>query len=118
MSSVVTEPQRRTAGSPEIPATLAPRKARPVVWWAAVGGVAGALQAWIYGSWLTSDDFRTVTIGRSQVPGYHRMWAWILQTVFSAVALAAIGFVVRTCVKQRRLSLEAKIMLAWWAVIW
>jgi len=76
------------------------------------------LQAWIYGAWIASDDFRTVTIGRSEVPGHEKVWAWILQGLFTAGALAAVAFVIRTCVKQRRLSLEAKIMLAWWAVIW
>jgi Spirocyclase AveC-like len=120
MSSVVQEPQQRRQpahGAPERPMVM-PRKARPVLWWAAVGAAAVALQTWIYGSWIASDDFRTVTIGRSEVPGHERVWAWILQILFSAAALAAITFVVRTCVKQRRLTLEAKILLAWWAVIW
>ena len=99
-------------------AFVSPRKARPVVWWAAVGAAAVALQAWIYGAWIASDDFRTVTIGRSEVPHHERVWAWVLQGVFSTAAVIAVVFVVRTCLKQRRLSLEAKIMLAWWAVLW
>jgi hypothetical protein len=104
--------------SEQIVGDIAPRRARPVVWWASVGAAAVALQAWIYGSWIASDDFRTVTIGRSEVPGHDKVWAWILQIAFSAAAVATIAFVVRTCLKQRRLSLEAKILLAWWAIMW
>src|SRR5258708_34372806 len=94
MSSVVREAEQRVprspGGAPESP-VVTPRKARPVVWWAAVGAGAVALQAWIYGAWIASDDFRTVTIGRSGVPGHEKGGAWILQGLFTAAARAAGG---------------------------
>ena len=114
MSVIVQEQEREQLDV----AVVTPRRARPVVWWASVGAAAVALQAWIYGSWVASDDFRTVTIGRAEVPGHEKVWAWILQIAFSAAALATLAFVARTCLKQRRLSLEAKILLAWWAIMW
>jgi hypothetical protein len=115
--TVVGERERQ-AESVQGATGVTPRPARAVLWWASLGAAALVLQAWIYGAWVASDDFRAVTIGRSEVPGHEKVWAWILQGLFTAGALAAVAFVVRTCVRQRRLSLEAKIMLAWWAVIW
>jgi hypothetical protein len=95
-----------------------PRRARPVLWWASLGAAAVALQAWIYTSWVLSGDFRAVTTGRDPVPGHEKTWAWILQGGFTAGALVAVVFVVRTCVRRRRLTLEAKIAIAWLAVMW
>jgi Spirocyclase AveC-like len=106
-----TEPPR--AGS-----ALTPRRARPVLWWASLGAAAVVLQAWIYTSWILSDDFRAVTTGADPVPGHEKTWAWILQATFTAGALFAVVFVVRKCVAQRRLTLEAKIAIAWLAAMW
>jgi hypothetical protein len=114
--------QTRSSSAPELlvatPRSTAPRRARPVVWWAVVGIAALALQAWIYGSWILSGDVHSVSVGRSQVPHSDRVWAWILQPLFLAGALAALVFVLRGCRRERRLTLEAKILLAWWAVMW
>lgn len=122
MSSVVRESEQRerswsAAGTAEV-SGVTRRRARPVMWWASIGALALVLQAWIYGAWIASDDFRTVAVGRAEVPGHEKVWAWILQALFSAAALAAVAFVARGCLKQRRFTVEAKIMLAWWAVIW
>jgi hypothetical protein len=95
-----------------------PRRVRPVVWWAALGTAALALQAWIYGSWILSGDVHSLSVGRSQVPQSDRIWAWIFQPVFAAGALAALVFVARGCRRQRRLTLEGKVLIAWWAVMW
>jgi hypothetical protein len=46
------------------------------------------------------------------------VWAWVLQGAFTAAAVCAVVFVVRGCLKQRRLTLEAKIGIAWLAVMW
>jgi hypothetical protein len=59
-----------------------------------------------------------VSVGRRQVPGSDKVWAWIFQGVFAAGAVTAVVFVVRGCRKQQRLTIEAKILLAWWAVMW
>jgi len=83
-----------------------------------LGAAAVVLQVWIYTSWVLSDDFRAVTTGADPVPGHDKTWAWILQATFTAGALFAVVFVVRKCVTQRRLTLEAKIAIAWLAVMW
>jgi hypothetical protein len=95
-----------------------PRKPRPVLWWASLGVAALGLQAWIYGSWLVSGDVHSLSVGRAQVPHSDRVWAWIWQPVFLAGALAAVVYVARGVRRQRRVTLEAKILLAWWAVMW
>lgn len=73
---------RSSSTSPALegmPAPITPRKARPVVWWAAVGGAALTLQLWIYGSWIFSGDVHSVSVGHGRVSSY------------TASVLAAVG---------------------------
>ena len=117
-ATLVGTSERLGTESPRAGSALTPRRARPVLWWASLGAAAVVLQVWIYTSWVLSDDFRAVTTGADPVPGHDKTWAWILQATFTAGALFAVVFVVRKCVTQRRLTLEAKIAIAWLAVMW
>jgi hypothetical protein len=119
VTSLLEDKAVATEAGPDAPVPVAPRRARPVLWWAGLGAAALALQAYVYGSWITSGDFRRITpVGPNAVPGHEKVWAWLLQGLFTGAALFAIIYVVRGCLKQRRLTLEAKIGIAWLAVMW
>lgn len=110
---------RVTATAPATPIQVVPtRPARPVLWWAAFGAAMVALQLYVYGSWVTSDDFESVGTGSDPVPRSDKVWAVILQIAFTTTAVLVVAWVVRGCLKQRRLTFDAKLMLAWWSILW
>jgi hypothetical protein len=91
---------------------------RTVLWWAGFGAAMVLLQLYVYGSWIASDDFKVVPTGIDPVPDSEKMWAVMLQVAFTATALATTAWIVRGCVKQRRLTFDAKLMLGWWSILW
>jgi hypothetical protein len=94
------------------------RRARPVLWWASAGVAFIALQAYIYGAWVTSDDFRPSPLGPDPVPRWEQVNAAIFQTVFTLAALVVLVWVVRGCLRERRLTIDGKILLAWYSIVW
>lgn len=94
------------------------QRPRPVLWWCALGAAAVLIQFYVYGSWILSPDFRPVDPGPDPMPGVEKMWAVILQVGFTTVTVLVIGWVVRNCVRQRSLTFDAKLMLAWWSMLW
>ncbi|MGH9037217.1 MAG: spirocyclase AveC family protein [Acidimicrobiia bacterium] len=97
-------------------ATQTERRTSPVVYWAIFGAICVAVQLYVYGAWMLSDDFRTVRA--SDVPDHVKMWAWILQPLFALWALAGITYVVRQCRRERRLTFDAMILMGWVSMIW
>jgi hypothetical protein len=95
-----------------------PRRARPVLWWAAIGIAAVALQAYIYTRWIMSADFRSVPTGPDSVPQWEKVAAWIEQGAFTVAAVGVVVWVVRGCIKQRRMTFDAKLLLGTMALTW
>lgn len=97
---------------------LPERRMRPVLWWASLGVAAVAIQAYIYTRWFFSDSFRAVGTGTDPVPAYDKVFAWILQPAFGLAALLATAWFIRGCLKERRMTFDAKICLGWISMIW
>lgn len=108
------------ASRPTVPAPrdTAARRARPVLWWAAIGVSAVVLQGYVYGAWVFSGDFKSISTGPDPVPHWMKVWAWILQPTFTLLAVAAIVWVVRGCLRERRFTLDAKLMVATSSLLW
>lgn len=96
----------------------APRRARPVLWWASFGAAMAALQIYVYLSWITSSDFKAVPTGADPVPDWIQFWAWIVQSTHVALALGIIFWVVRASIRARRLSFDAKLTLGFLSIYW
>ncbi len=95
-----------------------PRRARPVLWWAFAGAAFLLLQGYIYGAWIVSDDFRPSPLGPDPVPHWEQVFAWVLQPVFTLAALGVAVRVVRGCRRERRITIDAKLLLGWYSIIW
>jgi Spirocyclase AveC-like len=91
---------------------------RPVLWWAALGLVAVGFQLYVYIGWIASSDFRSVPTGSDPVPHHLKVVAWILQTAFGLAAAGCTAWIVRGCLRARRLTFDAKLSLGWISVIW
>jgi hypothetical protein len=89
-----------------------------VVWWAGLGVCFVALQVLIYGRWLLSDDFRTIRADTTAMPGYTKVACIVAQVGLTAGCVLAVLWVVRTCVRERRLTVDAMIVLGSFAVAW
>jgi hypothetical protein len=84
----------------------APRRARPALWWAAAGAAFVLLQVYVYGAWITSGGFRPSPVGPDIVPTWEKPCAWILQPLFTIGGLAAAAWVIRGCLRERRLMFD------------
>jgi hypothetical protein len=109
MTALDAAPQGTDAG---------PRRARPVLWWAAFGVAFLLLQGYVYGSWILSDDFAPSPLGPDPVPRWEKVMAWILQPTFTLAALLVLLWVARGCVRERRLTFDGKLLLAWYSIVW
>src|SRR3984957_4413002 len=90
------------APEPSAPGIAPGRRARPVLWWAALGAAAVAMQLYVFGRWVTSSAFAPTPTGADPVPHDVMVKAWILQGTFAAGAGATIGWVVWRCARERR----------------
>jgi hypothetical protein len=89
-----------------------------VLWWASLGAAAVAMQLYVYIGWITSSDFKSTPTGPDPVPHEVKVNAWILQSAFSAGAVAVIVWLVWSCLKARQLTFPARIWIAWVSIIW
>src|ERR1700756_6065212 len=95
------------APEPSTPPSAPGRRARPVLWWAALGAAAVAMQLYVYGRWVTSRDFAPTPTGPDPGPHDVLLKAGILQGTFAAGAVATIGWVVWRCARERHLTFYA-----------
>lgn len=113
----------RTASATVEPTLLesappAPRRNRPVVWWAATGAAFVLFQGYVYLSWIMSDDFAPRPPGPDPVPQWEKVFAWILQPLFVLLAVGVTAWVVRGCRREARLTLDAKLLMSGPAIVW
>jgi hypothetical protein len=104
--------------SPAASAPVGSRKVRPVLWWAGAGFGFLLLQAYIYGAWIASDDFKPSPLGPDPVPRWEQVFAWVLQPAFTLAALGVAVWVIRGCLRERRITFDAKLLLGWYSIIW
>lgn len=93
-------------------------RARPVLWWATLGAAAVALATHAYLAWISSDRFRATPTGPDPVPRHVEVSAVVFQAVMVTGAVATIGWVVRGCRREGRLTVDGKLLLAWLSMLW
>lgn len=94
-------------------------RAKPIVWWAALGAGFVALQMYIHGAWILSDDFRHVGTGVTPVPDYMTISARVNEVVWFAFMLGVIYFfAIRPWRRDGRLSLDGLLVLAFYFTWW
>lgn len=113
-----TPPTAGAADGGGRPQDRRPARSRPVLWWAGLGAVAVAFQAYVYIAWIASDDFKPTPTGADPVPQTEKVFAWILQPALALVAVAALIWVVRGCRRAGYLTLDAKLLIAGYCQLW
>lgn len=95
-----------------------PRRVRPVLVWAGLGVLGLAVAAWSFASWWLSGRARPAPVGSDPVPAVTLAWGTVFQVAGPILAVAVVGVVVRRCWRERRLTLDAMILVgtatAWW----
>lgn len=86
-------------------------------WWAAIGAVIVAVQVGVFVTWFTRGD-ATAIRPTTDVPTATRAWAISLQAIMVVAFMAMVVWVVRGCMRQRGLTLDAALVLGWASVYW
>jgi hypothetical protein len=98
-----------------------PRDARrrpPVLGWAAVGALFCALEIVVLVAWLTSDSATPSPGGLDPLPSSTHAWLLVFQTLSVALGVVAVIYAVHTSRRERRLSFDAMLLIAWLSVWW
>lgn len=105
------EPGRNPFGPPA-------RKARPVVWFATLGGALLVLQAYVYGRWLLAGPRRTPT-GPDPVPDWMRVVVHLCEIgAIVGWVIAVYFFIVRPWRRKRPVPLVGILIAAFLTVEW
>lgn len=99
-------------------AALIDSRSRPVLWWAAIGGLFAALQAYVFLAWMLSPDFTPTPTGPDPLPLVTHIAIIVIQILTPIGALVSIVYAVRTSRAQGQLSWHAIVMLAWAMLYW
>ena len=94
--------------------TVAPdRRVVPVKWWAALGAVMLAFQAFVLIRWMTGPYFTRVDPGPTPLPGWMKLALTALQIVLPLAGLAVLYWlVVRPWRRERRVGLDGLMAIA------
>ena len=90
----------------------------PILWWAAIGGLVLALQACVWVRWFASGEAAPMTTGVDPVPGGVKVAAWGLQISTLIGAVAVLSWLTHRCMRERRLVLDAIILIGWASLYW
>ena len=94
------------------------KRLTPVRVWAVVGLFFVLLQAYVYIRWFGGPDFHRPSTGPDLVPTVVKFWAWLVQISTMVAIVAAIWWVVRQVRRERRLTFDAILLIAWSSVMW
>lgn len=95
------------------------RRAKPVKWWAVVGGFWVALQVYVFTAWIVSGKATPTPRGSTPIPRWMEVTAGIWE-VAGLFALAAFvyWFLVRPWRRERRFTLDGMFVLASLLLYW
>ncbi|HEY1966343.1 MAG TPA: spirocyclase AveC family protein [Pseudonocardia sp.] len=106
-----------TTPAPEARTTPPPRGATPpVVLWAWVGALFVLLNVWIYGRWLAAGPEPITRFRDASHSGLSLVNA--IQVLFVVLTIAMVTVVGRQCLRQRRLTLEAMVIIGFLSQCW
>ncbi|QCX73884.1 hypothetical protein C9F11_00905 [Streptomyces sp. YIM 121038] len=101
-----------------VPVTSAPRTwCSPVTAWAAVGTVFLAAEAWVMVRWAVTDA-RWFPSGDYGLSPTRRVVAGAFQILSIAGVLASVGWPVVRSIRQRALTIEARVLLGYLSAFW
>lgn len=92
-------------------------RTRPLDAWAALGAAFVAVQAYVYIRWLVSGRVAPRSTVAA-VPESTKIAAWIVQVSVVVIVAATVAFLVRDCLRHRRLTLDAMLAIGWLSVEW
>lgn len=98
--------------------SLEGKQSRPILWWAALGIFFAGLAIYIWTRWIASDDFRHIERGPDALPTATGVWVVLFQVLSITLALVFVVWVVRQSIRERRLSFDAMLVIAWAALYW
>lgn len=98
----------------------AARKAvNPATWWALVGALLLALQLWVYTRWIASGDARPTVPSGPDVPSDWEMANVVgIQIAGPILFTGAAAWLVRQCLREKRITFDAACFLAWMMKYW
>jgi Spirocyclase AveC-like len=101
-----------------VAAGIEARRMRPVLWWAAIGIAAVAVQTYVYVRWIAGPNFRPVPTGPDRVPHWEKVAAWLEQGALAIAAIVTVVWAVRGCIKAKRFTLTVKLLFGTVALVW
>lgn len=95
------------------------RRARPVLWWAGIGAILLALEAYVIGDWILSGNAKPTPVGPSPVPTYMKV-SLTLWHIIGGIAFVWVvwRFLVMPWRRERRLSFDGMLVIAWGLGYW
>lgn len=94
------------------------KRSRPILWWAALGMFFAGLAIYIWTRWITSSDFESTPSGPDELNSATELWVVLFQVLSVVLALAFVVWVTRQSIRERRLSFDAMLVIAWGALYW
>src|SRR5439155_13861306 len=109
-----------TDASPQlrVAAPARPTSRPPVLWWAGIGAVFVILEVYLYTAWFATGEAERPPRGPDHLGASTHFWLWFFTIASCSVAAIAIWHAVRTSRRERRLSFDAMLLIAWVAVWW
>lgn len=93
-------------------------RARPVLWWALLGLICLGLQAYVFGGWIGSDDFRPIAPGPDALTPLGEITMWGLAASFPVLGIAGGIWVLTTILRGRELSTVQILMIGCGLCLW
>lgn len=94
------------------------RTVDPARWFTVIGALSVLMGLYLLISWIASGDAEPVPTGPDPVPPGLRTTAWVIQIFGVVTFLGAIGYVVHRSIRERRLTFDGLILIAWTVIFW
>jgi Spirocyclase AveC-like len=106
------------APAPTRPVDVTERKARPVLWFAAAGAAFVVLQVYVYIAWIATGEATRTPTGDSNLSTISNVWVIGFQVLSVTLGVGVVAYVVRQSLRERRLSFDAMLVIAWVSLYW
>lgn len=102
------------------PLSVAPPRTKPVILFAALGGLSVAVGAYVWGRWIFSAGFpHAADGGTDTMAGWRMIGIRVVDFTFLGVAIALVAWgLIRPLVRERRLSLDGMMILGGIVTYW
>ncbi|MEU0876315.1 spirocyclase AveC family protein [Nocardia brasiliensis] len=109
----------RTAAMSPGAATRSHRlRTAPMVWWAAIGGLALIAQTIVFGRWLAAGGFHPVPTSGRTITRSWQITTWVGQLAVAIAVVVCVVVVWRQCRRAHRITLDAALVLGFGSAAW